>query len=713
VRIIASSFCALLFWLSALPAQATHTQAQLLLSADTAKPGDTLLVGVQLQMDRDWHTYWRNSGASGMPTTVDWQLPAGVSVSELQWPLPEKLVEQDLTTYIYSNQVVLLASLKLAPNLPPGVLPLKAKVSWLECAVACVPGHADVQASLKVGAENIPSQSRPLLQSWQKKVPQTNDLLSSTARWDDARNGDVRPLVIEWKSPTGSKLGDFFPDSSDNFEIQGPVEQLSAQGGNLRIRKQVKKFEVAWPTMISGVLVEGVGQEKSGYVVSLRLEGSDIAAASPAVAAADSGSPDVPSLGLTLVYAFLGGLILNVMPCVLPVIALKILGFVGQGKNDPKRARQLGLIYASGVLVSFLVLAGLVIVIKAAGHKAGWGLQFGSPYFLVAMTTLVTLIALNLFGVFEITLGGRALDTAASLSSKHGAAGAFFNGLLATVLATSCTAPLLSGAVGFALAPAQTAVATILVFLMVGVGLAFPYVVLSWQPGWLKFLPKPGGWMERFKIAMGFPMLAAAVWLFSLTSLHYGERTWWLAIFLVFIATAAWVFGEFVQRQRKRPGLALLLVFVVLVTGYSYALESHLRWREPIQPGDIKMAVEQDPNGLKWQPWSPGAVQNARSEGRPVIVDFTAKWCLTCNTIVKPALESASVRKKVDELNAVPLLGDYTRFPDDITEELNRHGRAGVPLVLVYPKNSKEPPIVLPEALTSGMVLDALERAAR
>lgn len=712
MRLIAS-FLSAVFCLTALPVQAAHTQARLLLAADSAKPGDSVLVGVQLQMDSGWHTYWQNSGASGMPTKIDWQLPPGVTVTELQWPLPEKLLEQDLTTYIYSNQVVLLASLELAPNLPPGSLALKAKVSWLECDVQCVPGHADVQGTLNVGTETKPSQSAPLLQTWQKKLPQTNDALTATAHWEGTATGDMRPLIIEWKSRTAATEADFFPDSSDNFEILGPTEQVSAGGGILRIRKQVKKLEGAWPQDISGVLIEGSGQARSGYFVKLKLDGSGTASTTATAAPAAAAGPIAPSLGMMLLYAFFGGLILNVMPCVLPVIALKILGFVGQGKSDPGQARKLGLIYAGGVLASFLVLAGLVIAIKAAGHKAGWGLQFGSPYFLVAMTTLVTLIALNLFGVFEITLGGRALDTAASLSSKHGAAGAFFNGLLATVLATSCTAPLLSGAVGFALAPSQTALATIAVFLMVGVGLAFPYVVLSWQPGWLKFLPKPGAWMERFKIAMGFPMLAAAVWLFSLTSLHYGERTWWLAIFLVFIATAAWIFGEFIQRQRKRPGIAWLLVLIILATGYGYALESHLRWREPISPGSGTMALDQEPNGIKWQAWSVSAVERARAEGRPVLVDFTAKWCLTCNTIVKPALESSSVRKKVEELNAVPLLGDYTRFPDDITEELNRHGRAGVPLVLVYPKNSTAPPMVLPEALTSGMIVDALDRAVR
>lgn len=699
------------FLLAAVSAQAAHTQARLLLSADTVKPGDTILAGVELQMDPGWHTYWQNSGASGMPTKIDWQLPPGLTAAEIQWPLPEKLIEEDLTTYIYTNKVILLSAIKLAPNLPAGPLQLKAKVSWLECAVQCVPGHADVQAVLNAGAETRLSKDSAELEAWQKRLPKT-DGLSAAAHWEAAAKGDTRPLIIEWKAKTSGADADFFPDSSDNFEILGHTEKLPGDPGLLRIRKQVKKLEGTWPGKISGVLIEGSGQARSGYLASLSLENSAQTNLASGLPPAEGGS-GAPSLGLMLLYAFLGGLILNVMPCVLPVIALKILGFVGQGKEDPVRARKLGLVYAGGVLASFLVLAGLVIAIKAAGHKAGWGLQFGSPYFLVAMTTLVTLIALNLFGVFEITLGGRALDTAASLSSKHGAAGAFFNGLLATVLATSCTAPLLGGAVGFALAPSQTALTTILMFLMVGVGLAFPYVVLTWQPGWLKFLPKPGPWMERFKIAMGFPMLAAAVWLFNLTSLHYGERTWWLAIFLVFIATAAWVFGEFTQRNRRHPGLALSLVIVVLVAGYAYALESHLRWREPILPGDSKIALDQQPNGIKWQPWSVNAVEMARAEGRPVLVDFTAKWCLTCNTIVKPALESPSVRKKVAEINAVPLLGDYTRLPDDITEELNRHGRAGVPLVLIYPKGSTAAPIVLPEALTSGMILDALDRASR
>jgi thiol:disulfide interchange protein DsbD len=410
-----------------------------------------------------------------------------------------------------------------------------------------------------------------------------------------------------------------------------------------------------------------------------------------------------------LLYAFIGGLILNIMPCVLPVIALKILGFVGESRSDPRHVRKLGLVYALGVLVSFIVLAAVVIGVKAAGHRAGWGMQFGSPVFVVCLTTLVTLVALNLFGVFEVTLGGRTLDAAGGLASKHGAAGAFFNGVLATALATPCTAPFLSIALGFAFA--QKAPVILLMFLAVGVGLAAPYVVLSWNPAWLKFLPKPGAWMEKFKIAMGFPMLATAVWLFNLAASSYGKSVLWLGVFLVLVAFAAWIFGEFVQRGRTRKGLALVIALILLVGGYAFALENQLRWREPIVISDTTGSLKESADGIDWQRWNPDAVAKARAEGHPVLVDFTADWCLTCQVNKKTSIEIPSVRAKLKSLNAVALLGDYTHFPDNITTELSRFNRAGVPLVLVYPKDAAAPPIVLPEILTPGIVLDALDHA--
>jgi thiol:disulfide interchange protein DsbD len=703
VRLTFKLLTAILLGLTSLRAQAAHTHARLFLSAEAAKPGDTVMAAIQLRMDSGWHTYWKNAGDSGMPTTIDWELPAGITPGEIQWPIPEKLSEANLTTYIFKTEVMLLVPLKVGADLSAGNIEVKAKVSWLECDIQCVPGKADVRSSLAIGTQTKASSDASVLEAWQKRNPQEATDLAARAFWEKGGTSEARPLIIEWSTPKPVTEADFLPYSGKDFDIDGQTEKLPSELGKARLRKQVKKLEGDWPHEIAGVLVQKDDKERSAYEVKLPLE-------SPAAPAVSSAETPAPSLSRMLLYAFIGGLILNVMPCVLPVIALKILGFVSQAKDEPRRARKLALVYALGVLVSFLVLASLVIGVKAAGHSAGWGLQFGNPYFLITMTTLVTLIALNLFGVFEVTLGGRTMDAAAGLSSKHGAAGAFFNGLLATVLATSCTAPFLGAAIGFAFT--QPFAVVLLIFCVIAIGLAAPYVILTWQPAWLKFLPKPGAWMERFKVGMGFPMLAAAVWLFNLASVHYGERSWWLAIFLVMVAVAAWLYGEFLQRHRARPGLAVAAIIVVLGAAYIFVLDGNLRWREPLSESAATSGAQHKPKGIAWEPWSLAAVEQARAEGRVILVDFTARWCATCNVWVKPALESASVRDKIHQVRALALLGDYSRFPPEMTKELNRHGRAGVPLVLVYPKKSSEPPIVLSETPTPGMIAAALDRAA-
>ncbi|MGO9201275.1 MAG: protein-disulfide reductase DsbD family protein [Limisphaerales bacterium] len=709
---------AALLCLAGMPAQAAHTQARLVLAAETARPGDTVLAGIVLQMEPRWHTYWRNPGASGIPTTVEWQLPWGVTPGPLQWPAPEKLPDDDLTTYIYRGEVVLLAPLKLAASLPRGPLVLKAKVSWLECEAACIPGSAAVQAALSLGPQTAPSKEAGLLESWQGKLPKPAAALAARAGWEKPPTGDLRALIMEWNSAGEAGEADFYPDASEQFEVQPATERIPADAGKVRLRKQVKKISGDWPEQISGVLVQGSGSQRLAWEGTLPVaatpppgpaaQGSGGQSASRAVPAS---SALAPSLWKMLLYAFIGGLILNVMPCVLPVIALKVLGFVGQGREEPRGVRALGLIYGLGVLFSFLLLAGLVISVQAAGHKAGWGMQFGSPQFLAGLTTLVTLIALNLFGLFEVNLGGRVLGAAGGLAAKHGPAGAFFNGVLATVLATPCTAPFLGAALGFAFT--QPPPVIVLVFLTVGVGLAAPYVVLAWNPGWLRFLPKPGPWMERFKVAMGFPMLATAIWLFSLLPAYYGPRSWWLLIFLVLVAMAAWVYGQFVQRGSARRGLALASALVLLAGGYYYVIEGQLQWRFPVAETVAEGSLKEGPGGIDWQRWSPAALTQARAAGHPAIVDFTADWCLTCQANKKFALEVTSVREKLRQVQASAFLGDYTRLPANITLELNRYGRAGVPLVLVYPKDPQAPPIVLPEALTPGIVLAALDRAAR
>ncbi|PWU13847.1 MAG: hypothetical protein C5B50_18480 [Verrucomicrobia bacterium] len=726
-----------LFVLCCPAVHAAHTQVRLLLASEAAKPGDTVLAAVDLKMDPEWHTYWKNPGASGMSTKIEWQLPKGVTAGQIQWPVPEKLTEkvtgEDFTTYIYTNETMLVVPLTLAPDLPAGPLEIKAKVSWLECKLECIKADGEVKATLTVGQETRPSVAASLIKEWQKKLPQTTGAPTARAWWEKAASGDTRPLIIEWtpnqagafdvkltilpgppKDASAASvvinqgaIADFYPDpvpeappslalgtdlsspsvgsGADPYEVQGATESLSSPSGKVVLRKQVKKYSGEWPREVTGVLIERTANQ--------------------------SASAGSEPLWKMLLFAFIGGLILNVMPCVLPVIALKILGFVNQSKEHPGRVRVLGLVYVLGVLVSFLILGAIVIGLRAAGSSVGLGFQLANPYFVVAMSCLTTLIALNLFGVFEVGVGGRAVGAAAELSSRHGTAGAFFNGFFATVLATSCSAPILAQAIGFAFDKDPAII--LLIMATVGIGLAAPYLVLSWQPSWLRFLPKPGLWMDKFKVAMGFPMLGWALWLCSLLVIHYGERWWWMTIFLVFIGVAAWIYGEFVQRGQKLRWLGWLVSALVLAIGYVYAIDRGLQPGQPLVQSSLAAErPSESPKGITWQDWSSEAVAAARADGHPVVVDFTAKWCLTCNTVIKPTFENDAVQKKMKDLGVVALLANYTLQPPAITAELRRYGRAAVPFVLVYPRDTNAPPMAF-DWISPSTISNALDKAAQ
>ncbi len=451
----------------------------------------------------------------------------------------------------------------------------------------------------------------------------------------------------------------------------------------MRLEKIVTTNGTEWPTHIAGILV---GKVDSSEPVAVEV---DLAINAPAPAT-QTVAPG--SIATVLLLAFVGGLILNIMPCVLPVIALKVLGFVRQSADAPGRVRTLGIVYGLGVMASFLLLAGLAIGVQHAGGAANWGDAFRHPGFQVALTVLMTLIALNLFGVFEITLSSKAAGAASGLASRQGASGAFFNGVLATVLATPCTAPFLGVALAFAFT--QSAVVTLTVFGAAGAGFAFPFVLLCAQPRWLTLLPKPGAWMEKFKIAMGFPMLGTAVWLMWLSA-NAADEVLWLGEFLVIMSLAAWIWGEFVQRGTQRKGLAALICVILVAADFGLLIET--------KPSSEAIA---------WKAWSPQAVEDAQRAGHPVLVDFTAKSCLTCQVNKRTSLEIARTRAKLKEIGAVALIGDFTREDPAIARELQEFSGGGVPLVLVYSKDASKPPEKLPTILSPSVVLDALDRAA-
>lgn len=700
---------------------AAATQVALLLAQDAAKPGDIVIAGLWMTMNPRWHTYWRYGGDVGIPTKIVWELPAGVTAGEIQWPVPHKYFTNTLTSYEYAQEVMLLIPLKIAANATAGSHELTANASWLECETggSCVPAKGTVKATLQIGTESKPSASAAVLADAQKLLPTVKPDLKAGARWEKPATGDSRPLLIEWT--TTAPKPDFFPYGGEGFEVTGPTEVVSSTGGKVVLRKQIKKSEGDWPKQLLGLLVEVSETGHSpGYEANLLVsDGAPGTPATPASKQTTASSPaspaakgEITSFGHAFLLAFLGGLILNIMPCVLPVIALKIFGFVNQAKESPARVRQLGMVYCLGVLASFLVLAGIVIGVQQAGKNASWGMQFQNPIFLVSMVTLVTLVALNLFGLFEVSLGGGAMTAASELTRKEGPTGAFFNGILATALATPCTAPLLAPALGFAFA--QPPLLILLLFLAIGAGLALPYLLLSFQPAWLRFLPKPGDWMVHFKHAMGFPMLATAIWLLWVSTRIFGrDGALWLGLFLVILALVAWIWGEFVQRGSTRRGLAMVISAVLLGGAYAYALEGQLHWRNPAPSAENGSVAKHSPDGIDWLPWSLDAVAKARAEGRVVLVDFTADWCFTCKANLKSSLEITATRQKLKQLNAVALLADDTLETPAIVSELKKFGRAGVPMVLVYPRDPKAEPILLPTLLTPSIVLEALDQAAK
>lgn len=696
---------------------ATKTEVSLIFSAPGVRPGDGVVAGIHFRLAPGWHTYWRNPGESGAGATIEWELPDGISAGEIQYPVPEKLVEAGpTTTYVFHDELLLLVPLKAAAT-AKGPAKIRAKVTWLECEKVCVMSKAVIEGTLEVADPPVAAKPPVIFETWSQRFPTTDPKLAVTSRWVEGDGSDSRALVISLDSPPSGEV-DFFPFENDTYDVS-PATERARSGGKLQLTKKIKKLEGEWPAKVAGLIVKpgAEGKSATGYTVELQPEtlgktGGKQAAATATPEGSRVAPPKAPrSLLAMLGLAFLGGLILNIMPCVLPVIALKILGFVNQSGENPRRIRQMGVIYALGVLTSFLLLAGVVIAVKEAGRIASWGMQFQNPQFLIAMLALVTLVALNLFGLFEINLSGRAMGAAGDLAAKEGSAGAFFNGVLATILATPCSAPFLGVALGFAFA--QSAPLIILMFLAVGLGLASPYVVLSWQPGWLKFLPKPGSWMEKFKIAMGFPMLATAVWLYSLTLAHFPENAgFWLGIFLVCLGMAAWVWGEFVQRGSRRTTLAWIISLSILAFAYFQVLEKELSWRKPVRVeagGNLNLA--EFPGGIPWEKWSSDAVAKLRAEGKPIFVDFTARWCAICLANKRTSIEIPPVRQKLTEIGAVALLGDYSLNDPLIAKELQRFDRAAVPLVLVYPADPSAAPIVLPELLTPSIVLNALEQA--
>jgi thiol:disulfide interchange protein DsbD len=693
------------------PSPGLHTSARLVADVASVEPGTTFTAGIVLTMAPGWHTYWKNPGESGLATSIVWTLPEGVGAGEISWPLPEKTIESgDVLTYGYGGETMLLVPVTLRPGLSPGtMLRLKARVEWLECEKTCVPGAAVVEMTLPVAEGRPRPANQELFGRYRQRVPKP---------WEEALGFRIEPLMLNASARIalvpGSALRDLFPESPEGFvagrpslEWRGdtavatiPLTRSSPSGGATRLR---------------GVFVfdEG-GSRRRGVSFEIPLPAGNPLSGGGSLLDQefDAGQIQSPqhSLPLFILFAVLGGLILNIMPCVLPVIALKVFGLVRMAGDHPARVKKLGWFFSAGILASFLVLAAVVIMLQVAGQQVGWGFQFQEPLFVIAMSAIVFAFGLSLFGVYEIRVPISGVESVVSKRDGEGNAASFWEGVFATILATPCTAPFLGPALGFAFSQPWWTI--LLIFTAIAFGMALPYLILTARPAWMKFLPKPGAWMETAKQFMGFLLMATLLWLLYVLGKQLGmEGVIWTGAFLLCIGVSCWLIGRFatLTATRTRSLVTWAAALLIAAGGYAGFLEGALDVRRVIAGTPSPSGLTGDA-GVQWEPFTLSLLETRLREGKAVFLDFTAEWCLTCKVNERTVLADRDVVEKLRTAGLVTIKADWTNRNPEITRLLQKFGRSGVPLYVVFPAGRPTQPIVLPEVITSGIVIESIDR---
>jgi thiol:disulfide interchange protein len=681
--------CGLLASLAApAPASSKNVKASLLSESASLRPGQPVTLGLRLSMADGWHTYWKNPADSGLPTKLKWSLPEGFAAGEIAWPHPERISAPPLMSYGYEDEVVLPVVVTVPAGLPVGQpVRLSARADWLECKEICLPGKADLELTLPVAADAPPpSEHAPLFAASRARMP------GDAAAWKVRALAAPGRHVLAFAAPAAPKDVYFFSDVPQVVEYAAPQKLAkTADGYTLELTPAGNGPKAE---RLTGVLVA----EGSGQPVAVAID-----AALEPVASVPAGTPvgGAPSgLLRPLLFAFLGGLILNLMPCVLPVLSLKVMGFVRQAGET--RVFRHGLAFTAGVLASFWAVAGLLLVLRAGGERIGWGFQLQSPSFVAVLAVLFLLIALNLLGVFEV--GMSLVGAGNAVQGRTGLASSFWSGLLATVVATPCTAPFMGSALGFALS--QPPAFAMLVFTSLGLGMAAPYLLLSASPRLLRFVPKPGAWMETFKELMAVPMLATVVFLCWLLGQQTGvDGMAWLLAALIPVGFGAWLYGRATRAAGgARPRLVPVAGAAALViAGLALAVT---RAAVPVAAA-ARAAGTAD--ALGWEPFSIERRDALLAEGKPVFIDFTAAWCLSCQVNERVALETPAVRERMRAHGVALLKADWTLRDERISEALTSYGREGVPLYVLYGRERGAAPVLLPEVLTPGIVLGALD----
>jgi thiol:disulfide interchange protein DsbD len=682
----------------ATPMQVDHATVELISEYDAVVPGQSFDLALRFDLEEHWHIYWKNPGASGLSTTIDWLLPERIEAGDVQWPAPERIQLGGLVNYGYEEEAVFIVTLQAPEDLKLGSdLAITANLFWLICKETCLPGEAALDLVLPVASKAEPSAEASAF------TEARNRQARAAHPWATSAYIEKEALVVVIE---GEALpADFYLYADAEGLVDPSAEQVRStpapNRAELRLVLDTPFFENQ-PLGISGVLQSGAD--------SWEFNAEILDTPPPFVRALTEAEPSgfeqrLLALGLPgiLALAFLGGLILNIMPCVLPVLSLKVFSLLkhaGQTRSDALRH---GLAYTAGVVLSFIALAAVLFALRALGERIGWGFQLQSPGFVVVLSAVFFLFGLNLMGVFE--LGGRLVGADIKLAKRSDVLGSFGMGVLAAVVGAPCMGPLVAGVSGLAV---QANLGTgLLIFGMMGLGLASPFLVLSVFPKLVAFLPKPGLWMESFKQGMGFLLMAAVVFLALVAGRQGGVDAILILLVVILLSSiAAWVFGRWgaASRSRRSQWIARLLALFLIGASLFFGVRS-------IKEVYLDYGNQETIAGIsgQWGAWSSERVDELLAEGRPVFVDFTATWCLICQVNKKLALRTDATESLFTKKGIVALEADWTRYDSDITDALEKFGRSGVPLYVLYTPDGKV--TVLPQSLTNGIVREAVEKA--
>ncbi len=658
------------------PAKAPHLMVEVLSSELAVSPGDDIHAGLYFKLDPGWHVYWVNAGDSGEPPSIKWTLPEGITASPLRFPTPKRLPLGPLMDFGYEGEVLFPVNLHTTRYLHVGKgIQIPAHVDWLVCREVCIPGRANLVLELgTVSSHSITNNTNFELFRRLAVIPAP---LPSTATLSVTQNQVGFVITLRM----GARLAslEFYPFDADQIANAAPQIAEPLQNG---VRLVVKKADTltAMPSHLHGLLRLPDG---SGYEIDAPVTASVL---KPVY------KPKQITIIAALLLAFGGGIILNLMPCVFPVLFLKGLALVHSSNEERGKLRMHGVMYTFGVLVSFWGIVGALLLLRASGSQFGWGFQLQSPAFIAVLASFLFFFALSLAGMFDVGLS--ITSTGDSLAQKGGYTGSFFTGVLATIVATPCTAPLMGAAIGFALA--QPTAVTFLVFTVLALGLALPYLALSLHPAWVRLLPKPGVWMDILKQLTAIPLFATVIWLVWVYGRLFsngatvgpagGDSVGLLLLGFLVLAIAGWVLGRW---PGKRP--AAMVGLVIAAVALCIPLTHH------------------KPSPVIWQAYSPEKMAQLRADGKPVFVDFTAAWCLSCQVNERLVLDSAEVQQRFRDKNVQLVRADWTQYDAGITKELGQLGRSGVPTYVIYPPGINSQPNVLPEVLTKDLVLKALD----